>query len=435
MVSAQIISKVILTSDYSIIENNLLDREYFIGYEDEIDFINNHRNEYGNVPDKETFISKFPEFELVEVNESDRYLIATIKEEHLYYKSVPIVQKIAELLKTDANAASEYMINAIKDIQPDYELPGTDIIASAKQRLQEFQSKKEKTNNWYFTTGFPELDDLINGFNRDISELVVLFARTNMGKSWVAEMMTTHIWKIGNNVGYIAPEFSTQSVGYRFDTLNKNFSNRGLMWGREDDIDEKQYKDYIEDLVSNSDHKFIVATSVDFNNCITVSKLRNWIKNFDIQFIVIDGISYLTDERYKRGDTKTITLTNLSEDLRLLSSELHLPIVVVVQSNRGGVKGEEDEGTPELENIRDSDGIAQNATKVLSLRQTKDHILEIAVKKNTFGSVGGKLKYQWNIDVGEFVFLPSYDDPGPKEKSSKRVKDTKKQFKDKEEYF
>ncbi len=433
MVAAQLISKVLLTSDYSIIENNLLDAEYFVGYEEEFNFITNHRNQYGNVPDKETFISKFPDFELVEVNESDRYLVSTIQEEHLYYKAVPVVQQIATLLKTDANAAAEYMIQSLKDLQPRYEITGIDIVANARDRLKDFQQKKDKKSNWFFTTGFEELDYLIHGFNRDISELVVLFARTNMGKSWIAEKMTTHIWQIGNNVGYISPELNAQSVGYRFDTLNKNFSNKGLMWGNEE-IDESQYSNYI-DTLTTSPHRFVVATSIDFDNRITVSKLRNWIKQYDIQFMVIDGISYLTDERYKRGDNKTTSLTNISEDLRLLSLELHLPIIVVVQSNRAGVKGDEDEGTPELENIRDSDGIAMNATKVLSIRQNKEHVLEICIKKNTFGSVGGKLKYQWNIDKGEFVFIPSYDDSVPKEKTDEKVRNIKKKYNDKEDVF
>ena len=61
-------------------------------------------------------------------------------------------------------------------------------------------------------------------------------------------------------------------------------------------------------------------------------------------------------KRYKKGDNKTISLINISEDLMALSIELGIPILVVVQSTRGGVKNADSEGTPELENIRDSDG-------------------------------------------------------------------------------
>ena len=117
----------------------------------------------------------------------------------------------------------------------------------------------------------------------------------------------------------------------------------------------------------------------------------------------IDGITYLTDERYKKGDNKTISLTNISEDLTSLSIELGIPILVVVQSNRQGAKDADTDGTPELETIRDSDGIAQNATKVIALRQTGAG-LEFGIKKHRDGIHGGKLIYYRDIDKGQFNY-------------------------------
>ena len=52
MIALQLISKVLNTGNYSIIENNMLTKDYFVGYEDEYDFISNHVKQYGNVPDK-----------------------------------------------------------------------------------------------------------------------------------------------------------------------------------------------------------------------------------------------------------------------------------------------------------------------------------------------------------------------------------------------
>lgn len=431
MIQLQIISKMLASGSHNLVDDYLLTRDYFVGYEDEWDFIENHYNEYGNIPDKATFLSKFPDVELIEVTESDQYLIDTIREENLYYRSVPIVQKIAELLKSDANAAAEYMITAIKDLQPEYRISGTDIIASAKDRYEEHVSRKENQDQWYFTTGFEELDDIVHGIQRK-EELIVIFARTNMGKSWVLEKIMTHIWQIGFNVGYISPEMSASSIGYRFDTLYQNFSNKSLMWGNANDVDEFKYKQYIDALDGN---KFVVATPNDFNRVITVSKLRKYVQQNKLDALAIDGITYITDERGKRGDNKTTSLTNISEDLMSLSMELNIPILVVVQANRNGVVDKETDDTPELESIRDSDGIAHNASKVLSIRQ-KDSVLEIGIKKQRFGAVGGKLKYAWDIDHGIFQFIPSYDDAEPQQRTEQKVEDIRKQFKsDKEDVF
>ena len=429
MIQLQVLSKILQTGNNDIVEDNLLDESYFVGYEEEFNFIQNHVKEYGNVPDKATFLSKFPDVELVEVTETDRYLLSTLREENLYYRAVPIIQTSAKLFKADSNEAVEYLLNAIKTLQPNYDLGGTNIIADAKERYDQYIERKDHQDDWYFTSGFDELDELIHGIQRE-EELFVIFARTNQGKSWVLEKICTNVWSTGFNVGYISPEMSASSVGYRFDTLFKNFSNRSLMWGK-DDI--KSYDDYIEKLAEN-EHKFIVSTPHDFNRKITVTKLKNWINQYKLDLVAIDGITYLTDERYKRGDTKTIMLTNISEDLMSLSMELHVPVLVVVQANRGGVIDKDTDGTPELENIRDSDGISQNASKVLSIRQ-KDSILQMGIKKQRFGEVGGKLNYAWDIDQGYFTFVPSYDDAEKPEKTESKVIDIRSKFQDKEDLF
>ena len=429
MVQLQILSKVITSSNYSIIDDNLLTEDYFVGYENEFKYIKDHIDTYGNVPDKATFLSKFPEIELVEVTESDKYLVDTIREENLYYRSVPIIQKAAELLKTDANAAAEYMRNALKDLQPEYRISGIDIVSDAQLRYNQFTERRDHQEDWYFTTGFQELDDLIHGVQRE-EELLVLYARTNQLKSWVLEKICKHIWSIGFNVGYFSPEMSANSIGYRFDTLNKNFSNKGLMWGK-NDIDDTQYKDYIDNLKGN---KFIVSTPNDFNRNVTVTKLRKFIEQYKLDVLAIDGITYLSDERYKRGDNKTTSLTNISEDLMSLSMEMHVPILVVVQANRGGVVDKDKEDTPELENIRDSDGISHNASKVLAIR-LKDNVLLLEVKKSRFGKVGGKLRYSVDIDTGIFNYIPSYDDAMPTQEREHKIVDIKSKFKDKSDVF
>lgn len=434
MVALQILNKILSTKDFSIVEDNLLTEDYFVGYTDEFQFIKDHVKQYGTVPDKETFLSKFPEIDLIEVTESDRYLVDTIREECLYYKSVPIIQKAAELLKTDANAAAEYMIHSLRDLQPSYRLGGVDIIADAQDRYDQFIERKTHQEEFFFTCGFEELDDLIHGIQRE-EELFVIFARTNQGKSWVLEKMCTHIWQLGFNVGYLSPEMGATSVGYRFDTLNTHFSNKGLMWGK-DDVDEQEYDSYLKNL-QMAKNSFIVATPNDFDRKITVSKLKNWIQQYKLDVVAIDGITYMTDERFKRGDSKTITLTNISEDLMSLSMEMKVPILIVVQANRGGVSvNDESDGTPELETIRDSDGIAHNASKVISIRQTKDGVLKLEVKKQRFGAIGGKLNYQWDINTGEFTWIPSYDDATPKEKKEKAINQDRRKFSvDKEDVF
>lgn len=416
MVELQILSKILDTGDYSILRDNFITHEYFkgTGYEKEFEFIDNHITMYGNVPDKATFLAEFPDIELVEVSESNEYLVDTIREEYQFRKLAPVVEKIAELGNTDANKATEYMSQAVKDLRPNYKVGGVDLIQDIT-RAEHYKSRVANQNDWYFSTGFPELDNIIHGIQR-FEELVVLFARLGQGKSWVLAKMVTHIWKLGFNVCYISPEMGPDSVGYRVDTLLNGYSNRDLMWGLSG-VDVASYEKDLAERKANHKNKFIVSTPGDFNNKITVSKLRNFVKQHNLDILAIDGIKYLSDERYRRGDNTTTTLTNISEDLMALSVELQIPIIVVVQANREGAGDD----VPNIENIRDSDGIAQNATKVIALRQDEGN-LEMLVEKNRYGTTGNKLKYIWNINIGEFIYTEGAETISKEEQAERKAK-------------
>lgn len=419
MVQLQILNRVLETKDISILVNNNLTEDYFIEYSDEYSFIKQHYENYKTVPDIETFLSNFQDFEVLTVNESERYLVDTIREEYLYSKSVPVIKHAAELLKGDANEASRYLQSELVNLTPNYTTPFVDIIQD-NNRYNIFGSKSSKYDSWFISTGFEELDDIVGGWQQG-EEFVVIFARTGIGKSWVLVKSMEHAWSIGKNVGYISPEMSADKIGYRFDTLHEHYSNIALLRGDDSVIDN--YDKYFENLHKQS-NKFLVSTPHDFNNKITVTKLKNFVMSNKLDVLAIDGITYMSDERYKRGDNKTTSLTNISEDLMQLSLELKIPVLVVVQSNRGGV----DKETPELEDIRDSDGISHNATKVISLSR-KGEALSLTIKKNRDGRTGDKLTYLWDIDLGKFQWIPSDEDEAPQERKEERKEEIKKEFK------
>ena len=423
MVSLQILNRVISTKDISIITDNNLTIDYFLEYEDEYSFIKEHFDNYKNVPDTETFINKFPDFELLEVNESDRYLVDAIREEYLYSKSVPVIKKAAELLKSDSNEASRYLQSELVNLTPNYTTPYVDIIHS-NSRVEMFEDKSNNKDRWFIPTGFEELDDIIYGWQCG-EEFVVIFARTGIGKSWVLVKTVQHAWEIGKNVGYVSPEMSADKIGYRFDTLNNHFSNMALVRGDKSKVSIDEYRQYNEKLAEHN-NRILVSTPMDFNKQVTVGKLRTFVQANNLDMLAIDGITYMTDERYKRGDNKTTSLTNISEDLMELSCELKIPILVVVQSNRGGTEKD----TPDLEDIRDSDGIAHNATKVISLNQ-KEEALVMKIKKNRDGKIGDKLTYLWDIDLGEFTWMPGDCDSATIERKEQKREEVKKEYKEK----
>lgn len=166
MVVLQTLNKLIKTGNFDLVLDNNLSKEMFLEYTDEFEYINSFYKQYGKVPDKETFLNQFPEFNLIEVTESDKYLIDKLNEEYLYYKTVPVVQEVAEKLKSNSEEAVEYLLQEIPKLTNLQKTEGIDIIQNSEQRYKEYEEKVKGKDLQYMTTGFEELDTIFKGFSR-----------------------------------------------------------------------------------------------------------------------------------------------------------------------------------------------------------------------------------------------------------------------------
>lgn len=427
----QAISRIVEGKDYSFIEDNNLVREMFGDYAEIFDYIVEHYKQYGVIPDNVTLLEKFDYLEFVEVDEADEYIVDSLREGLVSSEMGSIYENARKIADSKGlSDALDYLKTSISRIEMTNTINSVEILGAIQDRIQHTSDVTLNNADWFIPTGFTELDNDINGFQRG-DELIVLYARTNQGKSWVSEKIATYMSEIGFSVGYFSPEMGELDIGYRFDTLHGHISNNAMRLGRFDD--EFSLDDYSEygNTLKEIKGKLYVTRPKTFNRKVTVSRLRQWIKSDKLDVMFIDGITYLTDERFKRGDSKTISLTNISEDLMELSSEMHIPIIVVVQANRGGVVDKNSLDTPELENIRDSDGIAQNASIVYAIRQIKtkggETFLIFDNKKMRGGEVGKSYKYRWDINYGTFevvqdsdIDVDSEEAPQPKEKREKK---------------
>lgn len=403
MIQLQALNHIIANKDADLLTT--YDEEYFCDYKDEYKFILEHYRKYKNTPDISTVLEKFEDFSVMDVSETKEYLEEKLYEEYVYNSAVKIINSSAENFSKDAIKARDEVIRKLSAIKAPVRSLGIDIIADAQSRYDKLIDKMAHKEEYFFSTGLNELDMTISGLQRG-EELIVIFARTNNCKSWIAEKLAVSVWEQGHNVGFFSPEMTADSVGYRFDTLYKNFDNKGVQ-GSIEEFDNEEYRKYIKKL-TKSKNIFSVTTPMDFNRQVTVSALRKWILELDLKMIVIDGLTYMTNER---GNAKfqntTERLTDISEDLMTLSVELKIPIIAVVQANRSAARdkdGDVSNDAPELDTIRGSDGISHNASKVISIVHKKD-ATTLYINKNRNGAVGQKLIYNYDVNTGKFTYM------------------------------
>lgn len=415
----QIINKVLQDRDLGIVLRNGLDESYFYGFEDEFNFIVEHYKKYGNVPDTLSFLEKFPNFTTTEVLETDDYLIDKLDEEVGYQRFAKFFPLLSKKVQEDSRVGYDFLRENLENLKVNRKCNGTNIIKDADIRLKAYEEAQNNPLKRVIHTGFDELDECIDGFKYG-DELVCVVARTSHGKSYFATKLGYEAINQGVTVGLYSGEMDANDIGYRFDTLNEHIPNSALKRGTL----VQNYKEYIEKL-SKEDKSFIIITQKEFGGKPTVQMIRNFIEQNKIQLMIIDQLSLMRDGRAGNNEQIRIKMAHITEDLFLLTSELKIPIVLLVQANREATK--RDKTPPQLEDIKESDDISHNCSKVLSLARNGDE-LTIQVLKNRDGKSGHILKYYWDANNGFFEYIPSDNDgqnPIVKQQIIQKTKDEK----------
>ena len=419
MVELQIINKILQNKNLDILVNNNITKDDFYKHKAEIEFILEHYEKYNVVPDELTFLNQFKDFQVMNVQEADQYLVDTLLEESTFNKMVPIWDKASKLIETDANEGIRYLLSQIDSLNIK-KSESIDLITQASERFKEYENKKQYKAKMVTYTGFKELDRIIEGFSND-GELAIFFARLNNGKSWVVTKVAAASWQQGRRVGFYSGEMTSNKVGYRIDSILKGFSNRALLKGYE----VEGYREYIEEMKS-SKNPIQIITPNELDGYLTISKLENFIKQYKIEIMIIDQLSLMEDETARGNVPERIKFSHLTKGLKRLSEKYNCPMIVAAQANRMGAKGENEDGLPEMENLAESDAVGQDATLAVSMRIKKNQ-LEMQVKKYRDGKVGDKFVYALDLDHGKFTYLPD-DNSTPED--IRQVEETRSKFND-----
>lgn len=405
MIESQMINYILSAKSLSIIRQNNIDADYFISYNAEFNFIESHYKKYGVVCDKETFLATFSDFDLIDVHESEKYLVETIQEQFIYSKMVPFVHKIAELVQVNAQDAVEFAkinLEEINKLSAKYSA-GYDIVKNSDDRRNEFKYRLEVEGLLGISTGITALDEITHGWLKE--DFITIVGRTNEGKSWVLLFFLVAAWKAGVPVLLYSGEMSKEIVGFRFDTLNDHFSNLSLMHGKNTlgkDDEPKTPDDYYNYLnnLSTTETPFIVVTPKDIGGRrLNIPILHQLIEQYKPGIVGVDQLSLMDDYRASKGEQTRMKYTHIAEDLYLTSEKYGIPIMSPSQASRDSVKKKDSENTPELHEINESDGIPQNATRVVSMKQL-GVTLKLAIKKNRYGLNNQEIMTLWDIDKG-----------------------------------
>lgn len=395
LIQLQVLNKILQTGDTSVLLMNNLTDEFFSDYRNEFEFIKEHINKYGNCPDMTSFVSKFPDFDVIQVNETISYLIDELYTDRNRRKLAKIFNRVRDLLNQDkTEEAMTLYTNAASDIVQSSHLETVDIFHNTS-RYDDYVERCNDFDKFYVKTGFKELDDLIGGWDRN-EELATIVARPGVGKSWVLQKIAVAAAEQGLTVGIYSGEMSERKVGYRIDTLISHLSNSSIMKG--DSNIQTEYKTYMEKLPTMFKGTIKILTPAMINGIAGVTALRAFIEKEKLDILCVDQHSLLEDDRKARNPVEKAA--NISRDLKNLQVIKKIPIIAVSQQNRESV-----ENGPTTAHVSQSDRISQDSTILIFLQQ-KENVLTLNLVKSRDSGNGAKLQYAIDLNAGIFTFIP-----------------------------
>lgn len=401
MVQLQLLNYLLQTGDGSLLKVNNVDDTFFSEYPEEYQFIRDHMSNYGQVPDRLTFASKFGDFDWIEVNENPNYLIDELYRDRNKRTLAKVFNGVRDRINAgDVEGAMALFTSSSQDVLSSTHIDCVDILKDTS-RYDAYLERTADFSKFYIKTGFPELDELIGGWDR-LEELATIVARPGIGKSWVLLKCAIAAAEQGLRVGLYSGEMSELKVGYRFDTLVGHISNSGIIRGNAELMNT--YKGFLDSLEQRFSGCLKVITPKMIKHAATVTDLEAFIEKENLDILCIDQHSLMEDQR--RAKDPVTRASNISKDLKNLQVLKRIPIIAVSQQNRNI---SDENAVIDVSHIAQADRIGQDSTVVIFLEQ-KNHVLTMHLSKARDSGAGSKLKYAIDLDKGVFQFIPNEDD-------------------------
>lgn len=237
-------------------------------------------------------------------------------------------------------------------------------------------------------SGFPSIDSLLGGWQR--SDLVIIAARTSMGKTSFVLGSALAAAQAGFHVGVLSIEMSALQVGLRIHGMGASLDVHALRTGSLTHEGWRQFAHTAQQLEP-------LHLWVDDSSVLTVeqvaAKSRRLKATKGLDLLIVDYLQLLS---LSNAETRQQGIADATRRLKLLAKELDVPVLALSQLSRDCEK--RDDKRPMLADLRDSGAIEQDADVVLFLyrhevydRDTEEKgLAEVLVRKHRNGPVGDR---------------------------------------------
>ena len=276
------------------------------------------------------------------------------------------------------------------------------------QVLESYKSTDKDLENRSYT-GFPKLDEILKGMSA--GNLIILAARPKVGKTAIALTIATNVAMSGKTVAFYSMEMENPEIYERLLSKTAQIPMNTLIDRRFQDKKRPQSirNEELSRIEKVTTNLKTLPLKINDKPNISVNEIRTqcrMIKNLGL--IVVDYLQLMKST--KKHDNRNQEVGAISRELKILSTELGVPILCLSQLNRTN----DEEKRPSPCDLRDSGEIEQNCSKLIlmwcveknfnELGQVESKTIGVDVALNRRGTTGVTL-FNFNGNYMNFIEL------------------------------
>jgi replicative DNA helicase len=210
-------------------------------------------------------------------------------------------------------------------------------------------------------TGFEKLDEMTSGLQP--GELIIIAARPSLGKTALALNIAAHAAiEQQKSVGVFSLEMTKESLLIRLLCSEARIDSHRLRTGFTNDDEWKK-------AVHALGRLNIAPLFIEDTPALSIMEIRGKARRLKaekgLDLLIVDYLQLATG--HGRFESRTQEVSFISQGLKSIAKELHVPVIALSQLSRAPEAGKGRE--PQLSDLRDSGSIEQDADVVIFIHR------------------------------------------------------------------
>ena len=373
----------------------------FAKHGDAYQFLLKYVDDYGELPSVEHMSENYPTLDPSATTLNLDYAMNKFKDQVLYRQVVNVFNTNKDVLKESPKKAFAQISHSLNDISIVYD---EEVVAyNNGKSMERFEDWKERTHKRKMGDGlmgiktpFKSLNNMGVGWLP--GELISLFARPTVGKTWMSVVVAAVSALAGHKTLLISTEMPVSAISLRSDVVMGNLmgyslSHKALRNG--DPIDEEVYKKFLGEL---NQQNLLICDHISGEGSITKEVISGLVRKHTPELVVLDGIYLVTTGMTTKAMWEQSHA--LFYAMKGLCLSQNVSMFVTTQANRDAANVY---NPPQPETVAFGDALLRASDVTLSMARVENdeqkRLIQYQKYRDSEITVDTSLM-EWNVDKG-----------------------------------